>query len=208
MTTHREQQYQRSVEAFTRLVVPVLSRHWSVTFEVADQGAGVGRLMDRAAGIDAAYTDQAGRVWGMAYRMRWIRQGYGPWNTFTIRKWVASGAATEWDKRVAAVRSMSLKPDYTLQANVDAELDVLVNAAVVRTSDLYQWALANPDRMTLRVNYDGKSSFHSVDWSTLEAAGVPIERLTFWDGYLARRKQPPDMRPQMRLFADDTPKRQ
>lgn len=98
-------------------------------------------LIDRYSGIDAFQLIQGRSLLrGLASRVQWIEPDKPPWRTFTIRLDRASGAETEFSKRLFAIRNNQgwLYPHLTIHSYIrDGEL---LDAAIVKTRDLYEFA--------------------------------------------------------------------
>ena len=118
---------------------------------------------------------------GIASRVQWGES----YKTFTIRYRLRSGNPTEWQKRLIAIthdRDGLLYPAITVQAYLNGK--TLLDAAAVRTPDLYRWAIprvrdaekrgiCNPPRF---MSNDGDGNlFVVVKWSELLQNDPPIE---------------------------------
>jgi hypothetical protein len=101
------------------------------------EGGKLAEIFDRYAGIDAVHV-WGGGVRGVAVRIQWGTN----YKTFTIRYKRTTGAATEYAKRLAAVRGNdgALYPYLTIQAYADRrDGGRLLSYAIVKTSDLYEY---------------------------------------------------------------------
>jgi hypothetical protein len=169
-----------SADLFLRLVwpavAPMVRGGQMVPVEsVAD--AGMTKDLDTLAGIDA---------WQMLRSdccMRGIASRVQPdkdWSTFTIRYSRATGAETEFKKRLRAIRDGMLYPALTIQGYVGREKASLLSAAVIRTADLFRFveehieesAWQKPPRMRT-VGVD-RNKFVAVPWAELQSAGINV----------------------------------
>jgi hypothetical protein len=132
----------RSQRDFLALVWPQISHNCGggdiIPVEsVSDSG--FASTLDLSAGIDAWQTlddTTAGTVLrGIASRVQW---GDRAWDTFTVRRSVASGRQTEYAKRLAALNEDRgyLYPHLTVQAYIDG--DVLLSVGVARTRQVIE----------------------------------------------------------------------
>jgi len=150
---------------------------------------------DTLAGIDAWHLCHEQRAMrGIASRVQTIAEGYEPYNTFTIRYRCASGADTEFSKRLAAIRDRDggwLYPHLTCQAYIDQRKERLLSCAVVRTEDLYvyadDWLDHGGEQASIKVNGADANEFIVVKWVSLKADGVRIRAYTSPDASTAPR---------------------
>ena len=101
------------------------------------EGGQLASIFDQYAGIDAVHVWK-NNVRGVAVRVQW---GVN-YKTFTIRYHRHTGAPTEYEKRLAAIRGNqgALFPYLTIQAYADKrDGGNLLSFAVVRTADLYEY---------------------------------------------------------------------
>lgn len=101
------------------------------------EGGRLAEIFDHYAGIDAVHVWR-GNVRGVAVRVQW---GIN-YKTFTIRYRRASGAVTEYAKRLAAIRGNdgALYPYLTIQAYANKrDQGQLLSYAIVKTADLYEY---------------------------------------------------------------------
>lgn len=128
-----EQAITRSQAAFASIVWPRLAELLGdgqlIPVETVTDST-MTRVLDMLAGVDT-WLVRAGDVYPVASRVQ-----YGPtaWRTHTVRRRLVSGAATEYDKRLRAIRKGALYPSLTIQAYIDG--DRLLAAAAVDTRHL------------------------------------------------------------------------
>jgi hypothetical protein len=141
------------------------------------------QLLDLFAGIDAWHIqDQHLRMRGIASRVQWIWPGRPPYDTFTIRWRRNNGSATEFEKRLAAMRDNGkwLFPYLTCQAYLtENHPRQLLSAAVIRTRDLFEHVadLIQTDSLPLPTeNKDRSSSFLSIAWRAIPSEKIKIVR--------------------------------
>lgn len=158
---------------------------------------GMTKTLDVLAGIDAwQVIDNRGYMRGIASRVQEIRPGEKLWNTFTVRSRRANGAATEYAKRLGAIRQSSdgaLYPGLTVQAYVrDFSNGPLLSAAVVRTVDLIMWFERQLEKGPLRERRATAGArrgqaefFYWADWDVLRADGVEIH---WWPADAKKRR--------------------
>ena len=165
-----------SADAFIRLVVPKLVELYGGRFESSEHVAaeGFARDLDVLAGIDAWHTSAEG-MRGVASRVQFTDQS---WDTFTIRYRRASGAETEYAKRLRAIERACdgwLLPHLTVQAYVSPCRRRLVSLGVVETALLYETAtrgLATDDKRAafVQTNPADGNEFLVIPWTALGSA--------------------------------------
>lgn len=101
--------------------------------------------LDQLAGIDAWQIVSGTGIRGISSRIQWVDR---PYKTFTIRKTRASGAPTEWEKRIDAIvnRERGFIAPYLLVHAYIAKprrTGRLLYAAVCRVDDLLEFAAEN-----------------------------------------------------------------
>lgn len=168
--------------------------------------SGYARQLDMLAGIDGWQVRGDKGMRGIASRVRYLDRPRTP--SFTIRSSRRSGAATEYQKRMRALREPDegyLFPHWTVQAYLTEDRSRLLLAAAIRTAALFSFverALAyqlledpkmireatdllgvNPSRVVRRHTRD--SQFISVAWPVLrsvhwEHVGVSEPRFQIW----------------------------
>lgn len=136
MTRSYDEQSAFSERAFRELVWPAISDMCGGgslrSFERA------GSDLDTRGGIDAYQVFSTG-IRSMAQRTQRLDDYEKP-RTFTVRKSLARGGATEWEKRLDALDKGHDLPSITIQAYVLWETRRFVRAGIVHTRPFYQWA--------------------------------------------------------------------
>jgi len=155
-------------ELVAQPVMDVLGGGQLIDVELVPGGA----LLDCYAGVDYWHMDSRRMFFGVAVRVQDARKNNKP--TFTVRKTLSTGGATEYDKRMAQMHAGSaLRPMWACHAYVDMESWELVRGAVAPQDDLIRLAVplghefANPK--------DG-NTFLAVPWSKLRECGVDVRR--------------------------------
>ncbi len=117
-------------------------------------------VVDQVAGIDVWYVTGMTRLQGIASR---IQYGGEPFESFTIRARLPSGAPTELGKRLEALRSHGehlVAPHCTVQAWVERpRTGRFVMAMIVRTEDLFEFVSEHPEKVERRANPQDGSEF-------------------------------------------------
>jgi hypothetical protein len=164
---------------FQRAVLPIL-RLWLpgdfISVEDAPRHPAV-KVVDVVAGIDGWYvTEGSTRLQGIASR---VQYGPEPYESFTIRASRSSGAATELEKRTAALRDRDehyVLPHYTVQSWVERpRTGRALMVLMVRTLDLFEFVLAHLDKVERRRNPVDGSEFLVVWAADLRAAGYEVK---------------------------------
>jgi hypothetical protein len=112
----------RSAAAFHDVVWPAISLDLGGGALVPVESvtsAGFAKQLDVLAGVDAWQVVDESGMRPLASR---VQAGWGRINTFTIRWSLPSGARTEIDKRIDAIRDGYLYPAVTVQAYLDCPL--------------------------------------------------------------------------------------
>ena len=131
-----------------------------------------GQRLDTSAGIDHWHINGPHMMFGLAARVQNGREHNHP--TFTVRKTLARGGMTEYDKRMAQMNAGSaLRPVWAVHAYVDLDKWCLMRGAVCPQDDLIRWAV--PLGFELPNSQDG-NTFLVVPWSKLRANGVDVRR--------------------------------
>lgn len=169
--------------AFMNLVWPLIASTCGngriVPVENDNGESEVCRILDRYGGIDYLQLrdndDGTKTVHGIASRVQKIDLSRGrPYNTFTIRRSVPSGRATEIHKRRAAAVSsrVPVQPYLTVQAYVDLQVQSVLSIGVATTQNVL--AAARED--CINVARDGGNTFYVVPFDTVLGVEVwPIE---------------------------------
>lgn len=165
-----KQDLSESTKMYSSYVAPVINRlikGYMITVEGRTEDE-LAHLLDTSAGIDLFNIRPEG-IAGVASR---IQKGRN-WRTFTVRFRRDSGAKTEYEKRVYAIKNGLLYPLFTFQAYVDDNR--LAGMAVVRTVDLMEYI--KDERPILRHTGDDKiggASFYAVEWDKLRRCGYKV----------------------------------
>jgi hypothetical protein len=161
-----------SASDFLRVVVPAirdLIGPGRITPVESTAPADLRRDLDILAGIDAwQMVDSEGRMRGIASRIQW---GNRVWRSFTVRLERPNGLKTEKDKRIDAFLRPAggwLLPALTVQAYLTWPKPggTLIEAGVIRTSDLLDHMIRNPCERPLRNPEDGVM-FEPYFWDDL-----------------------------------------
>lgn len=132
------------------------------------------KKLDIHSGIDAWQLNSIHGIRGIASRVQW---GNMAWNTFTIRYVRSSGAKTEYEKRLWAVKSNGgwIYPYYTVHAYINERggNGTLMSAAITKTKDLYIFTEKGLKTMDItkrsaphkiRQVFSDNNLFISIDW--------------------------------------------
>ncbi len=168
---------------FLRVVWPRVSRFCgggALTPTEAVTSTWMNRQLDTLGGIDAwQLLDDRHTMRGIASRVQWIKPGDPVWESFTIRATTRNGGPTEWQKRCAAISDNTrgwLIPHLTIQAYISTPRGAgsLLSAAVIRTTDLYEYAMPLWDRARSKPNPADGNRFKIFFWRDIERAGCRI----------------------------------
>lgn len=92
------------------------------------------QMFDKFSGVDAIQITKDNQIRGVAMRVQ-----YGnAWNTFTIRYKRTSGAKTEYEKRVEALKNEKAYPHLTVQCYLSNDGNEILSVGIIRTRDLYE----------------------------------------------------------------------
>lgn len=133
------------------------------------------RLLDMTCGTDylQAYRNK-GLVWGVASRIQTIKDGYKPFNTFTVRKARESGASTEYEKRVYAIKNGGIYPFLTMQAFVDKD-DNFLSVGIARTTDIMEFVEKGlAYKKNTGKEQIGQAEFYVCKWQQMQNSGYKI----------------------------------
>jgi hypothetical protein len=161
---------------FQRVVLPQLQKSKFISGELisieqatAEGYAHLVKAFDYKAGIDLIQVKNEG-LCGVANRVQWVPVAGRLWNSFTIRMSRASGAKTEYEKRMAAVMSNGqyLYPYLTIQAFVQEprRSGPLLSVAVAKTTDILQAAW--DDTAPEKDNKQDGNKFKAVFWQDMK----------------------------------------
>lgn len=173
----------KSAAAFQDVVWPVISPELGGGELVPVESVtatSFAKALDMLAGVDAwqvCSTD--GRMRGIASRVQWISSDSKPWNSFTIRKSRATGATTEYEKRIYALKSIRegwVFPGLTVQAYLSSQSNELLSVAAIKTYDLFAHVLKGRRGVdyTERPNRQDGNVFIAVFWDVLRKSGVDV----------------------------------
>jgi hypothetical protein len=167
----------RSQRDFLELVWPQISRccgGGDIIPVESVSDSGFASTLDLSAGIDAWQTLEdanAGTVLrGIASRVQW---GDRVWDTFTVRRTVASGRPTEYAKRLAALNEDRgyLYPHLTVQAYIND--GVLLSVGVARTRQVIEAVRSDKHRPNPQ---DGSTFFYVAFDDVLDIKRWPRAR--------------------------------
>ena len=140
------------------------------------------RAFDFMTSTDAWQITANNKIRSIASRVQYITNGTPIWRSFTVRKELANGGLTEFDKLCAAIdnkREGYQYPHYFIQAylNGGRRVGSLITAGAVRTEDL-----VSSIRALMAEGYCGgrfgvrrrDNPFFYVDWSLLHERGVEL----------------------------------
>ena len=175
-----------SIFEFNRVVMPIIGPVFGGNnYEyIPVEGAGNDYLrsrLDELAGIDGYLVYKGIALRAMGLRNQWIKPGAEPWDSFTVRTWRESGAATELYKRMLAINNKKYGfqyPHLTIQSYTELprRQGKLVSLAVTLTESLIQYADSNPDHIEERNTPDnGAARFLPIWWKTYEKHNPPLK---------------------------------
>jgi len=172
-----------SAAAFVRVVWPAIQRMVGggqiIPIESVTNDA-MTEMLDKYSGIDAWHLSQARQVRGVASRVQWGNA----WNTFTVRYSRDSGAKTEYEKRLADIKSNAgwLYPHLTVQAFIDGKKGgdgCLLSVAVIKTKSLIDACSLVVDGCVDRsdggIRPTSNAVFIWVSWDWLKRQGYEIK---------------------------------
>lgn len=180
MSKDWEDDLKDSVNDFRNQVAPIIEawtegRNVSVEAVTDDEMA---EELDQTAGVDSWSVKHDDIVRGVASRVQYLNNlpFDTPPDTFTVRKERQSGAKTEFEKRLYAIRKGGLYPHWTTQAYLDEAGGDLLSIGRVRTKDLIEHiedgSVADNDYWVVEPEYE--ASFYAVSWWRLEDIGVGV----------------------------------
>lgn len=171
---------ENSVRDFCDQVVPVLEewtdgRNVSVEAVTDDEMA---EELDQTAGVDSWNIKHDDVIRGIASRVQYLNDlpFDEPPDTFTVRKERQSGAKTEFEKRLHAIRKGGLYPHWTTQAYLDRPRGELLSVGRVRTEDLIEHINGGSEGGGDYYVMDppGEASFYVVNWWRLDEVGIGV----------------------------------
>lgn len=122
------------------------------------------QLFDKYSGIDAVQITKDRQLRGVAIR---VQYGHS-WNTFTIRYRRSSGAKTEYEKRLEAIKNEKMYPQLTLQCYLSKGAEKVISAAWIKTKDLYRQIVSKPQICKYRFAGEDGNQFLYVNWADLD----------------------------------------
>ena len=189
---------QKSAEDFMTLVLPHIRPLLGEIEVIPIEGAifnGTPDAFDTLAGVDLWAIDQHG-IFGLASRVQPCNK---PFDTFTVRRSRTSGTATEYGKRLKAIESGYVYPEWTIQAYVSQDRKQLYSMAAVKTKDLILYIMESlesmkqkhqelidvsghelpfsnvkSNKMAILYNNADGASFFAVGWDRLTSHGVDL----------------------------------
>ncbi len=166
-----------SARAFIDVVWPTVGQWCRGGRIVSTETDPSGRMFDLMAGIDAwQVCDDTGTMRGIASRV----QFGAAYDSFTVRFSRASGATTEFEKRVETLLDQNagwLFPALTIQAYIDRRGgSELQHACMTATRDLFRYILEHNGGRNMRRNPQDGNMFIVVWCKDLEAAGFRVRR--------------------------------
>lgn len=179
MSRHWEDDLKDSIKDFREVVAPVLEG-WTDSDNVSVEAVTDSKMadeLDQTAGVDSWNIKSDDIIRGVASRVQYLTNlpFEEPPNTFTIRKERESGAKTEFQKRLNAIRRGGLFPYWTTQAYLDKPRGELLSFARVRTEDLIRHVdNGNDEKDYFVVNPKGEASFYAVNWWRLSDVGIGV----------------------------------
>ena len=176
---------------FSRVVVPMLSewlpRGEYIPIESNEEPALA--AVDQVGGVDGWFVSGSTRLQGIAHRIQYADE---PWESFTVRSRLPSGAPTELEKRLAALQDLEehfVVPAYTLQAYVERRrVGRLLMALMVKTRDLFEFIAEHPESTQQRTNPEDGTEFLVVWAQDLIEAGHEV-RIWVDEGVRVRLKE-------------------
>lgn len=136
------------------------------------------KILDQTCGMDylQVYEDRK-LTWGIASRIQTYNPSKKPWNSFTVRKARASGAATEYEKRRDAIAHGGLYPYLTMQAYVNEHTGEIDSLAIARTVDIMEFVdSGKANERHTNADKIGQAAFFVVYWDEMEKSGYRVLR--------------------------------
>jgi len=164
---------------FLRVVLPKLKEKRMLSGKIIPVESVTAKEMvkhlDIDGGIDVWQIQKGVGMRGIASRIQW---GNKNWNTFTIRKSRTSGAKTEYEKRMFAIKTGGyLYPFYTIQAYVSQRrVGDLISVAIAKTKDIFD--LIKVGLCYEKPNGSDGNVFIIVDWEDMFVNNKAIKA---WD---------------------------
>lgn len=152
---------------FRQIVWPEISDWFgndTTLYATEDKSDELRRSFDVTAGVDFWVVESGLGMVSIASRV----QTYDM-TTFTVRYSRASGTDTEFQKRVKQLNGDYELPTWTVQAYIDPTLQVLRNAAAIKTDELYEYILSQEIGEDLPlIDSNESEKFFPVEWCELD----------------------------------------
>lgn len=171
-----QKDYKYSVDNFNNLVSPFLEQYLKskvCTLENVDHP--FIETIDRYSGVDAYRFNEKKGVQLIASRIQMIKNGYRPFNTFTIRK-SRPNNKTEFHKRLLEIDKDWCYPHLTIQAFINEAETKLLSFGIIYTKELYRVVKESVINFKEVLNKDKSSSFIIVPFSVFNNN----DRFMFW----------------------------
>lgn len=160
----------RAQKALETLVMPVVLAGSKANWYSTERGDDpLLRRLDMSAGIDLFIENNDGHISSVSSRIQTVGTSQ-PYNTFTVRAERDSGAKTEYEKRLEAIKHGYLYPRLMMQAYITNWRGELVSAAVADTKDVIRFIEAGNAATRRTTN----AEFYVVPWSDLKEAGARV----------------------------------
>lgn len=134
------------------------------------------RHLDTSCGTDYFVVHESGSTHAVGSRFQEdARQGGRKWETFTIRASRDSGAKTEYEKLVTAIKRDTQRPQLTMQGYIgeDGKIDRM---AVARTKDIIDYIQkVKPEMKHTGADQNGQAWFYPIEWEDFKEHGYPIK---------------------------------
>ena len=168
-----ERDMKRSASAFADLIWPAvrpLISGGDLVLMESVKDSEFAKMLDIYSGIDGWQLHTDG-MRGISSRV----QVGTPWDTFTVRMTRDSGAATEFEKRKAAIMSQRgwLYPYLHIQAYLATWTGPILSVGVVKMADLIKFIDQNHHRMNRTTN----ATFAVCGWRQMRGMGYALKIL-------------------------------
>lgn len=159
----------QAAEDFQKIVAPALEKHCGAEVISLENLRGKLPLMlDQQFSTDALYIKN-GRMYGLTSR---IQRGSN-WGTFTIRAVRDTGARTELQKHLAAIKKGSYLPELTSQSYING---TEITIGIARTADILDYIKKNKTQAKhTKPTLDGQAEFLCVSWHDMQQKGYPLK---------------------------------
>ena len=166
--SYQKKDGEKSIRFFEKFAVHAIKAHFggdALIHSYEDSNNPVEHELDLKFGIDGVIV--GGDGWSHNYASR-VQFGK-PYNTFTLRGYRPSGAATEIDKLRRGQQIDEPKPEYHIHTYVDSDGRGAV-VGICETVELYQWIHRHKPEMIY--NRQGDAGFFAVDFAALDSVRV------------------------------------